>query len=66
MIATCRVTAAGPTPSSMTARTPSMSAVSGKTLMSGWNTSGNRAAEKNTPEQIAIGKLTRFTRPATV
>src|SRR5204863_6643524 len=59
-------TALTPAPSSITARTASISAVSGNILIVGCTTSGNRAAEKNTPDVTSIGSVVRFTNPATV
>ena len=34
--------------------------------MNGWTASGNRSAEKKTPEKSHIGSMTRFIRPLTV
>src|ERR1035441_8604144 len=44
-------------------RRASMAAVSGRALMNGWTTSGNRWAEKKTPDTIHIGIITVFIRP---
>ena len=49
----------------MTARSASLSAVSGNSLMAGCIASGNRDEEKKTPEQIHIGTITTFIRPET-
>ena len=45
------------------ARKASTTAVRGKAWMNGWIDSGNREAEKNTPEKIHIGSITRFISP---
>src|SRR2546429_4833528 len=43
----------------------SLSAVSGRALTNGCITSGNRAYEKNVPDSIHIGSITRFMSPET-
>src|SRR5205814_9288857 len=47
--------AASDSPSFITPRKASLSAVSGSALMTGWNDSGKRSDEKNTPEKTYIG-----------
>ena len=42
-----------------------LTAVSGSARMSGCTASGNRDDEKNTPEKIHIGSITRFMSPDT-
>src|SRR5438045_4519864 len=49
----------------MTARRASFSAVSGSALTNGCIASGNRAYEKNVPDSIHIGSITRFMSPET-
>ena len=49
----------------MVARRASFTAVSGRAWMNGWSASGNRDAEKKTPEKIHIGSMTRFINPDT-
>src|SRR5271155_5703823 len=53
-------------PSRITARSASLSAVSGNALMKGWAIAGNLWYEKNTPEKIHIGIMTRLIRPETL
>ena len=52
-------------PCSMLARSASIVAVSGSALMTGSTASGKRDDEKNTPETIHIGIMTRFVMPDT-
>src|SRR6202161_2181348 len=40
-----------------------MAAVSGRARTPGWITAGKRVAEKNTPDKIHIGSMTRFISP---
>ena len=49
----------------MTARSASLSAVSGRAFTNGCTASGKRAYEKNVPERIHIGSITRFISPDT-
>src|SRR5262245_9506382 len=51
------------TPSFITERKASLSAVSGSALMNGCRRSGNRAAEKKLPDSNHIGSITRFINP---
>jgi hypothetical protein len=53
-------------PSRITARSASLSAVSGKAFTNGWIALGKRSDEKNTPEKTNIGSITRFIRPEAV
>ena len=64
--ATGRATAASEAPSIMTARRPSLRAVSGSSASTGCSTSGKCVAEKNTPDTTNMGIMTRFMRPPTV
>src|SRR6266550_1892634 len=52
-------------PSIITARSASLSAVSGSALTNGIIASGKRAYEKNVPDRIHIGSITRFINPDT-
>ena len=50
----------------MMARNASLSAVSGSALITGRNICGKRSYEKNTPEKIHIGIITRLISPLTL
>src|SRR2546430_1670211 len=52
-------------PSVITACSASFSAVSGSSLMSGCTMSGKCFDEKNTPDTMYIGSMTRFISPET-
>ena len=49
----------------MTARSASLSAVSGSAFTNGIMASGKREYEKNVPDKIHIGSITRFISPET-
>src|ERR1019366_3227061 len=53
-------------PCRMMARNASLSAGRGSALISGWVTCGERPYEKNTPEKIHMGIITRLMRPLTL
>ena len=53
-------------PSRITARKASFSAVSGSALMNGCTIAGKRSYEKNTPENIHIGIITKLISPLTL